>query len=176
MPSTVNPPAGPGRAGFRQPQLPGLVRGPQQVGDRKGQRCFGEIAQRRRHLLQPPNPSQIGNGSRQRDDALGLPQRRHNLLAPAVHRQRAQSGKSIVHHALGTVRDERPQTRGLAHREVRQIRAVAADRRQHGLGGRALHEASFGTAAFGEALDQAVGGGGIVTGRTSAGAVGKKQA
>ena len=118
----------------RQPQFPGVVRGPQQMGDREGQRGLGQVAQRRGDLLQPPDPADVGDRGRQRDDPLGPAQRRRDLLAPAVRRAaRAAPPEHRPPRAAAPARRARADARGLAHREVRQIRAVAAERRQQGL-------------------------------------------
>jgi len=147
--------------GVGQTQFAAVVRGAQKICDRGVQGCLGEVGQRLGDALQVPHPADIGDGGDQGDDAFGGAQRGGQLR---VWRRRGAGGDrrhGSLHRRLGSGAHAQAQRRRLAHREVGQVGAVAAQAAQHGPGGRVAGKPRLGAAERGEPLQQPPGGGGI---------------
>ena len=152
-----------------QAQFARLVGGAQQVRHGERQGGLREIAQRRGDTLQRPDAADVGDGGRQRDDALGAPHRGGDPVAPGGWRERRQVGHRGSHNRVRTGCDERAQARCLAHREIGQERAVAAESAQQRGNRWSRRQSRLGAAELGETLDQALGGPGVIWARPGRG-------
>ena len=156
MPSTVNPPPRAGSAGIGQAQLARVVRGAQQMRHRAARASPRPGRSARGDALQRPDAADIGDRGGQGDDALGPAQRRGDAVA-ARRRRRwrpVRCSAARARPASGPVGDDGAQRGRLAHRQVGQERAVAAERAQQRRDRRPRGQARLGAAEFGEALDQ----------------------
>ena len=148
--------------GVGQAQLAAVVGGAQQVRDRGAQSRLGEVGQRLGDADEVPGAADIGDGGDQGDDAFGGAQRARQ---PGARRRRGVAGGDRRHgplyRRLGPGLHAQAQRRRLAHDEVGQVGAVAAQAAQHGTGGPIAGEPRLGASERGEAFHQPLGGGGI---------------
>ncbi len=159
------PPAACRIVGIGQAQFAGVVRGAQQMRHGQTQRGLGQIAQRGGDALQRPDAADIGDGGGQRDDAFGTPQRGGDAVATGLRRERGQLLERRRDHHIRPAGDDVAQTGGLAHREIGQIGAVAAERAQQASHRWPRRKPCLDAAEFAEALDQAVRRAGVVRAR-----------
>ena len=152
-----------------QAELARVVRGTQQMRHGERQRGLRQVAQRRGDALERPDAADVGDGGGQRHDTLGAAHCGGDPIAPGGRRDRRQFRHRRGDHSIRSRGDQRAQAGRLAHREVREERAVAADRVQERRDLRPRRQPCLGAADPGEALGQTLRGYGIVRCRPARG-------
>ena len=145
-----------------QAQLARVVRGAQQMRHGERQRGLREVAQRRGDALERPDAADVGDRGRQRDDPLGATHRGGNPVAAGGRRDRCQVGHRRRHDRVRTGGDERAQRGCLAHREIGEVGAVAAESAQQRGHRRPGCQPGLGAAELGKALDEPFRGTGVM--------------
>ena len=145
------------RGGVGQAQMARLVPGQQQMRDRSLEGGLGKVAQCLRHAFERPQPADIGDRGGERDDPLGLAQRRREGGARHAGRQRGQHAQRLGRHMVGPQLQQIAQRGGFAQCQFRQIWRIAAERAQQAARP-ALRQPRLGAPEIGETFDQPVGG------------------
>ena len=148
------PPAAARIAWIRQSQVARVMRGTQEVRHGERQGGFGQIAQCRGDAFQRPDAADVRDGGGQGDHPLGAAQGGGDAVAAGLRHDGRQFVQRRRDHRIRSVGDQGAQAGGFAHREIGEIRAVAAERTQQRDHRRPGCEARLGAAQRGEALDQ----------------------
>ena len=124
------------RVASTQPQLPTLMRRPEQMSDAQCQGGIRQPGQRIGDLFQHPKAAEISHGRGQRYPALGLTRQPRDVRT----RQRRRCGRQAVYRALtefcGPVHQHGRQLVALAQRQFGKVWAVATQAPQQRRQGR----------------------------------------
>ena len=97
-----------------------------EMRDRQGQSGLRQSGQGTRHLVQAPDPADIGHRNGQGDNPFRFSQRRGHAIPLSLGRFRNQFSHGITNHCVRTVVGQAADRGGFPHRQIGEIAAIAA--------------------------------------------------
>ena len=147
--------------GMRQAQIALRMAVAQQVRHAQPQRGLRQFGQRRRDLLQAPQPADIGDRDRQGHRTFGRAHAGGYARTHGARLEFTERGHRGIHHRIRAGLGQRAQHPRLADCQIGEVGRIAAEAAQHGGEGRLAGQPRLRTAEFRITLHQPFPGSGI---------------